>query len=326
MEERLTLAEGTVLQEKRYRIDRLLREGGMGAVYAAADLQLRELPVAIKQTFADDEDTRKAFKHEAELLAHLRHEAFPRVSSYFPEGGDYFLVMELVAGDDLDELLTTRGRPFEPAQVLAWAEQLLAALEELHAQGVVHRDIKPANLKLTPTGKLKLLDFGIAKGGFAESTTVVGRSIAAATLRFAPLEQVLTANEDWHETLKGSYPQQTADIMRRGTDATSDLYALAATLYQLLTNTPPANAPMRALAIWSKRPDPLQPAHDSNPQVSPAVAAVLQQAMAIDRRARPQSAAEMRRSLQLASQPVAPAPAPIVADPDDNTIKLWRVE
>ena len=324
MEKRLALAAGTLLQQKRYRVDRLLREGGMGAVYAAADLRLRERPVAIKQTFADDEATLKAFQHEAELLAHLRHEAFPTVSDYFPEGTDYFLVMELVEGDDLDELLAQRGTPFPPAQVLEWAGQLLTALEELHAQGVVHRDIKPANLKLTPQGKLKLLDFGIAKGGFADGTTIVGgmsRSVAASTLRFAPLKQILKSHEDWHEMLAGSYPQQTADIMQRGTDATSDLYALAATLYQLLTNTLPVNAPTRALAIWAGQPDKLPPARALNRQVSAEVSAVLQHAMEIDRRARPQSAAEMRRSLQLASQPVV-APAPIVPAPKTAT---WRM-
>ena len=325
MQKRLPLPVETILQG-RYRIIRQLRAGAMGAVYEANDMRLKNRLVALKETFADDDQTRQAFKREAELLANIEHEAFPTVTDYFTQDDGCFLVMELIRGDDLDELLRKRAAPFEQEQVLTWADQILDALEELHASGIVHRDIKPSNLKLTPKGKIKLLDFGIAKGNLeGETTLLVGMgSIAAATLRFAPLEQILKANPDWHEALSVSYPQKTADILQRGTDASSDLYALAATLYQLLTNHLPVNAPTRALALWAGAPDKLHPAHKVNAQVSREVSDVLQKAMKIDRRERPVSAVEMRRMLKEAIKPVASAEPTLIlnnfAEPDTKPI------
>src|SRR6187431_1115726 len=143
------LAAETVLQN-RYRIIRLLGQGGMGAVYEALDERL-DTTVALKETLFADERLRKQFEREARLLARMHHPALPRVSDHFSEGDGQFLVMQFIPGDDLSEKYAQRRSPFSPAEVLVWADQLLDALDYLHTQEppIVHRDIKPQNLKLT---------------------------------------------------------------------------------------------------------------------------------------------------------------------------------
>jgi len=200
----------------------------------------------------------------------------------------------------LAELLQERGAALETEQVLEWGDQILDALEDLHSQNIIHRDIKPSNLKLTPRGRLKLLDFGIAKGTAGDMTVMhstIG-SIAGATLQYAPLEQVLRASPDWYMALSVNFAEKTAEVLEHGTDVRSDLYALGATLYHLLTNTLPVNAPTRTLAVWSGLPDKLRPASEINPKISYPVSAILQKTLEIDREKRPGSAAELRRMLK----------------------------
>ncbi|HKQ53267.1 MAG TPA: serine/threonine-protein kinase, partial [Pyrinomonadaceae bacterium] len=147
---------GTLLQN-RYRVAAQIGKGGMGEVYAATDERFQS-KVAIKRTFFDDAEMSRAFKREARLLNHLRHPALPKVTDHFEEDGGQFLVMEFMEGSDLAELMKRRKVPFPLTDVLRWADQLLDALEYLHAQepAVVHRDIKPPNIKLTPEGKVVL--------------------------------------------------------------------------------------------------------------------------------------------------------------------------
>ncbi|MEO6394199.1 MAG: protein kinase, partial [Pyrinomonadaceae bacterium] len=136
----------------------------------------------------------------------LDHEAFPRVTHHFFEGEGQYLVMELIRGVDLWELLQLRETPFPPAKVLEWADQLLDALTELHSNvpPIVHRDIKPPNMKLTPRGKIKLLDFGIAKGAVGQMAMNTSEPLSAVgfTPHFAPLEQSLRSDRRWVETFE----------------------------------------------------------------------------------------------------------------------------
>ena len=147
---------GKILQQ-RYRIDKQIGQGGMGAVYVATDERFGSV-VAIKETLLMDDSYRKAIEREARLLNSLKHQALPRVTDHFLEDNGQFLVMEFVPGEDLGQMLERDAKPFPVDQVLNWADQLLDALEYLHTQSVpvIHRDIKPQNLKLTPRGQIIL--------------------------------------------------------------------------------------------------------------------------------------------------------------------------
>jgi serine/threonine protein kinase len=275
---------GTVLQN-RYRVVQQVGKGGMGEVYLAMDERFQSR-VAIKRTFFDDPEMSKAFRREARLLNHLRHAALPKVSDHFSEGDGQFLVMEFIEGFDFAELLTQRKVPFPLTDVLRWADELLDALDYLHTHEppVVHRDIKPPNIKLTPRGKIVLLDFGLAKGAPAQTASGTASSVIGYSLNFAPLEQ-----------MQGS-----------GTDPRSDLYSLAATLYSFLTGVRPSDAVTRAAAVIKEQPDPLCPAHIKQAQVPAAVSHVLQRAMSLNPAFRYSSAAEMRAALRQALSDDAP--------------------
>ena len=275
------LTPDTVLQS-RYRIIRQLGQGGMGAVYEAIDQRL-DTTVALKETLFAEERLRKQFEREARLLARLHHPALPRVSDHFTEADGQFLVMQYIPGDDLSEMMTRKRAPFPANQVLTWADQLLDALDYLHTQDpqIVHRDIKPQNLKLTSRGQIILLDFGLAKGQAGEiSRVTTSASIFGYTPNYAPLEQ----------------------IQGLGTDTRSDLYALGATLYHLMTDVKPPDALTRAAAIVNGQPDPLLKPSEANAAIAPELDQVLLKAMAQNRDQRYATAADMRAALHGADE------------------------
>src|SRR5215217_4977890 len=274
------LTPETILQD-RYLIVRQLGQGGMGAVYEAIDQRL-DTTVALKETLFADERLRKQFEREARLLARMHHPALPRVSDHFSEGDGQFLVMQYIAGDDLSEMMNRKRAPFPASQVLTWADQLLDALDYLHTQDpqIIHRDIKPQNLKFTSRGQIILLDFGLAKGQAGEISRVTTASIFGYTPNYAPLEQ----------------------IQGLGTDPRSDLYALAATLYHLLTGVKPPDALTRAAALVNGQPDPLLKASAANASIAPDLDEVLGKAMAQNREQRYPTAVDMRNALHSTDQ------------------------
>jgi hypothetical protein len=306
------LDEGTILQN-RYRVVRLLGRGGMGAVYEAVDERFNDR-VALKQAAIVAPEMGRAFEREARLLRTLRHRSLPVVSDYFHEDDAWYLVMDYVEGEDLSRRLKLAGGALPVDEVLSWGDQLLEVLEYLHGHEppIVHRDIKPQNLKLTPAGRVVLLDFGLSKGAAGpDGTRGSGeKSIVGYTPHYAPLEQI-------HGV---------------GTDPRSDLYALAATMYALMTGKKPPDAGLRATTTAAGGKDPLVPADVANPLVPPAVARVLNAALSSNPNARPQTATAMRAALRDAAREpgglsrAVPIP-PREADDDAETrVRPHRIE
>jgi len=272
------LGRGTVLAH-RYRIERLLGWGGFGAVYLARDLRFQQRKVAVKENH--DFSVLRAFLKEAELLASLQHPNLPRVSDFFQEqplGIPYpraYMVMDYIAGESLDERIQRRGKLSEE-ELLHIIQGVLDALEYLHGlcPPVYHRDIKPQNIRVTPDGRTFLVDFGIAKVG-SGMTTVGAR---AATPPFSPPEQYR---------------------MTGATDAQSDQYALAMTMYVALTGYVPVNAEAaaRVHALASGQPDPLIPLEKVRPDLSRHLVRAIAKALSVDKDQRFATISEFRRAL-----------------------------
>jgi len=223
-----TLPQQTVLQD-RYVVMQKLGQGGMGAVYRAGDRRLSTVTWAVKEMSQsalssplECQQARDAFRNEAEMLAALNHPNLPRVTDHFEQDGKAYLVMEYVPGETLLSFLVREGLPQPQARVFEWARQLCDALDYLHNQipPIIFRDLKPANIMLTPSGQVKLIDFGIArlfKQGQAKDTQAFG-------------------------TIGYSAPEQYG---KGQTDARSDVYSLGVLLHQLLTGYDPTSTPFR---------------------------------------------------------------------------------
>lgn len=257
------LTPGTILQS-RYRIIRLLGQGGMGAVYLAEDQNLPGRLVAVKENSETSSSAQDQFEREALILARLKHQNLPQVTDHFVDSlsGRQYLVMEYVEGEDLEQILSLRG-PLPETEVLGWVDQVIDALEYMHSQNppVIHRDIKPANIKLTIEGTVKLIDFGIVrffKPGQTKDTAALG------TPGYAAPEQYGTGQSD----------------------ARTDIYSLGVTLHQLLTGHDPVTAPFN-----------LPPVRKLNPDVSPHVESAIRKATQANRDDRFQTVAELRKAL-----------------------------
>lgn len=275
-----SLVPNTLLQN-RYLVVHLIGKGGMGDVYLAVDQRLGSA-VALKRTFfSDDEMLGNAFEREAKTLARLRHPVLPKVSDHFTENEEQYLVMEHISGEDLSKRLESMNKSFPLSWVLFWADQLLDALAYLHSHEppIIHRDIKPQNLKLTDDNHIILLDFGLSKNNAGETKTMNSGSTASVvgyTPHYAPMEQI-----------RGT-----------GTNPRSDLYALSATLYQLMTNSVPSDALTRADALLNDMSDPIKAVSDLNPEIPRAVSDVILKGMAISQDKRFSTAREMQKALR----------------------------
>ncbi|MGH2344317.1 MAG: protein kinase domain-containing protein [Chloroflexota bacterium] len=260
----------------RYTVDRVLGRGGMSTVYRAYDTRFSNRVVAVKEmvdSFATPEERAEAtrdFLREADMLAALRHPAIPAVFDRFSVNARHYLVMEHIEGENMEEAVHARTVPFPEPQVRTWALELCALLRYLHEQQppVIFRDLKPGNILIDPSGRLRLIDFGIAR--FFKQTQSTDTT-ALGTSGYASPEH---------------YTGQT--------DARSDIYSLGATLHHLLTLRDPSRQP----------PFQFPPVRGLNPTVSPELEAIIGRALATDRAARFGGAREMEAAL--VARPRAP--------------------
>jgi len=212
-----------------YKITAALGAGGMGEVYRATDTKLQR-DVAIKvlpPEVAQDPERLGRFKREAHLLAALNHPNIAAIYGLEEADGGPFLALELVEGEDLKERLTQGAIPVDEA--LGIARQVAEALEEAHNKGIVHRDLKPANVKLTPEGKVKVLDFGLAKawgGDTASGTSSVDLSQSPTLARTGTQAGVILGTAAYMS------PEQARG---RPVDKRADIWAFGVVLLEMLT-------------------------------------------------------------------------------------------
>jgi serine/threonine protein kinase len=319
---------GTVIKE-RYVIERFLAKGGGGYVYEALD-RLQQRRVALKQLIHAVDFLQRAFVREAKRLATLHHPAFPEVYEWFDLKNNSFLVMEYIPGDDLRQALRNHGAAFPLERVLEWSFILLDALDYLHnfdpVAPIIHRDIKPENLKLNETNRIRrtaiiLIDFGLSKGaGRGISQSSAGESLVGGTRFYAPPEQEFKVPALSGPLLLTSNPASYEKFLHQPTDARSDLYSLAATLYTLLTDKIPSDAVERVFRIAKGEGDPLISIRDINRLIPHAVTEIVERAMNVDPGQRFASAAEMSAALRAASQGVAGTADSLNAERDPATI------
>lgn len=290
------LTSGSLLLD-RYRIERVLGQGGMGSVFLATHVLL-DRQVAIKQLYRPDNgpldrSILKLFKHEAVLLQNLKHPRLPAVYDYLEIEGCPYLVMEYVPGRNLATIVASGARQTE-IQTYRWALALCEVLEYLHSRTppVIFRDIKPQNVMLDVHGQIRLIDFGIAKvmENTGETHTLAKRSGSPG----------YSAPEQYHGF----------------TDVRSDIYSLGATLYCILSNErPPASVEIAAGVAK------LVPLHELRPDITRQFCDAIHWAMELKAADRPESVRDFRRSLEAAfekfSMQAQPPPAGIgFANPD----------
>jgi serine/threonine protein kinase len=265
----------------RYRLMLLVGQGTMGAVYDAEDLVFNRRVALKRLRYAPEaspkiiEQTRLQFEHEAKILATLRHPNLPRVTDYFTFSDQEFLVMDYIEGLSLEEILALHPGGLDESAVLGWADQLLSALEYIHRHGLVHRDVKPANIRVTPEGNVFLVDFGLVKTFDPNSPKTATAIRGLGTPQYAPPEQY--------------------DAELGHTEPRSDLYALGATLYHLLTGEPPATVTRRV-----SNPGAFRTLREIKPSISPEIEQVILRAMEVPIAKRFASAGDMRSALNLA--------------------------
>lgn len=286
----------------RYKVAARLGSGGMGDVYRAWDPNLQR-SVAIKvlpEKLATNPGFVQRFRAEAQAAAKLSHPNVVQVYDWGSADGSYFMVMEYVRGRTLREVLATRGR-LEPAQAAAVVGQLLSALEAAHASGLVHRDVKPENVLVTPSGEIKVTDFGIAR-----------------------LAEGAVTSRDFLGTASYASPEQ---IQGDAVDGRSDLYAAGCVLYELVCGAPPFEGSVAHVLHEHLTASVPPPSVECLP-AAPLDAAVAK-ATAIDPAQRYPSAAAMREALAAAAQSLPEAPGlpelaaevtSVVAGPQEETM------
>jgi serine/threonine-protein kinase len=269
--------EPDIQLQDRYRIIEMLGGGGMGQVYLAHDTRLADKPCAVKELIPDphlsaEERAQSAaqFHREAAVLAHLDHPHLPNVSDYFEENGRFYLVMDYIEGETLEARLVDSPDGLPQEDVVEWALQLCNVLDYLHKQDppVIFRDMKPGNVMVTPEGQVKLIDFGVVRLFDPSKGT---DTLKMGTAGYAP-------------------PEQYAG--RGQTTPRSDVYALGATLYELLTGDDP-----------TEHPFVFTPPRQLRPSISQALSDAVMRAVSMAPEGRFPSVEAMQAALQKVTRP-----------------------
>jgi serine/threonine-protein kinase len=271
-----------------YEVLALIGAGGMGEVYQAHDTKLGR-DVAIKvlpEAFAHDPQRLSRFQREAKLLASLNHPNIATIHGLEDSNGTSYLVMELVPGETLAQRIKRDGAvPIEEA--LTIAKQIADALEAAHEKGIIHRDLKPANVKLTPEGKVKVLDFGLAKA-FAGDTSTEDMGNSPTLSMAATMQGVILGTAAYMS------PEQAKG---KTVDKRTDIWAFGAVLYELLTGKPAFHGEDVGDILASVVKT--EPAFDALPaNISPSIRVLLQRCMRKDRRQRISDATDVRIEIE----------------------------
>jgi beta-lactam-binding protein with PASTA domain len=290
----------------RYELGELLGYGGMAEVHRGRDVRLGR-DVAVKMLRVDlarDSSFLNRFRREAQSAASLNH---PSIVAVYDTGEDMvdglpvpYIVMEYVEGKTLREVLLADQR-IMPTRALEITAGILGGLDYSHRNGIIHRDIKPGNVMLTPSGDVKVMDFGIARAVAQGNTTMTQTAAVIGTAQYLSPEQA-----------RG---QQV--------DARSDVYSTGCLLYELLTGVPPFTGDSAvSVAYQHVREAPVPPSR-LNPDIGPSADAIVLKAMAKNPANRYQSAAEMRDDIERALRGAPIEATPILADP---TAHIPRVD
>jgi len=265
----------------RYKIEELLGQGGMSAVYKATDPNLKRV-VAIKlihSHLSNDPNFVTRFEEEAAAVAQLRH---PNIIQVFDfdhdqESDSYYMVLEFVPGETLQqhlERLNKSGRKISSQNTIEYMINICDAVGYAHQRGMIHRDIKPANLMINVMGQAILMDFGIAKIVGGQSHTATGAVVGTA-MYMSP------------EQIKGEHP-----------DARSDIYSLGVTLFEMASGQPPFKADSAMTLMMMHVNDPVPDIKKLNPDVPNELVAIINKALAKDPKDRYQTAAQMAAALR----------------------------
>ncbi|HEV2114038.1 MAG TPA: protein kinase, partial [Terriglobales bacterium] len=311
----MAIAAGTKLGP--YEIVSALGAGGMGEVYRARDTRLgREVAIKVlPQHLSSNPDLKARFEREAKAISALNHPHICHLYDVGSQAGTDYLVMELLEGETLGDRLQKGPLPLK--QALEVGVEIAEALEKAHKSGIVHRDLKPGNIVLTKEGA-KLLDFGLAKPPISPLASAAAVSSDSPTV--PAVSKPLTAEGTIIGTYQYMAPEQ---IHGQNADARSDIFALGAVLYEMVTGKRAFQGKSQISvmsAILEKEPEPISA---TQPMIPPALDHVIQRALAKNPDERWQSAADLKSELTWVAQSGSHAAAAAQITARNTTRERW---
>src|SRR5713101_608853 len=292
------LKPGSVLAE-RYEILQLLGQGGMGAVYKARDNELDRIVALklIRSELAKNPEVLRRFKQELILARQVTHKNVIRIFDLGQSDGIKFITMDFVEGQDLRSLLLEKGK-LAPEQAARIMLQICRALEAAHAEGVIHRDLKPQNIMLDASGRVYVMDFGIARSAYLPGMTQTGALIGT--------------------------PEYMSPEQGRGEKLTerSDIFSLGIIFYELLTGKSPYYSDTPLATLWKRMQEKATPPVVVDPTLPQALSGIVVKALEIEPEERFASAREMAQQLEIWLGPSAGSSTIILPAP--RTAAYWK--